>query len=413
MAHRIPDHGTVLDIGGGNMSSNILDDLRRVFAMAALSGQPPPTMPDELLYDDKGLAIWADIIFTPEFYQTRDEITLFKKNSVEIANYIPEGAIMVDLGAGDMRKVNFLLDQLTRLGREATYLALDISSRSLTTNLDLLAPEHAGGSVHMAGLWGDFKAGIDFCVALPSSSPRMFLSLGSVLFNDPWHKAVDSLREWAALMRRDDLILAGMDGHDVTSAKVWDAYHTHPALFQDFFCNGLEHANGLLGERVFKAEDWDICAGIEEDEGRHRFFLKAKQDIAVTAAARGSAEDGIQIIGRGTELDWFDAHKRPEWMVTKMCAEAGLEVIRSWAIDGSDMRQYLIRRDHSAEVSSDRPLIPPTSAERSCSAEVRGKKYGQGSGFRSHVSQHISGRGEAMGNRKLTHLQHTQWVKGG
>lgn len=96
---KIPEHGTVLDIGGGSMSSHILDDLRAVFAAAARDGEQP-TMPDELLYDDKGLAIWADIIFTREFYQTRDEILLFELNSPEIAAHIPDGAIMVDLGAG-------------------------------------------------------------------------------------------------------------------------------------------------------------------------------------------------------------------------------------------------------------------------------------------------------------------------
>lgn len=60
----------------------------------------PRVLPDELLYDDTGLAIWADIIFTEEFYQTADEITLFENNSEEIAQHIPLGSIMTDLGAG-------------------------------------------------------------------------------------------------------------------------------------------------------------------------------------------------------------------------------------------------------------------------------------------------------------------------
>ncbi|OLN86271.1 Ergothioneine biosynthesis protein 1-like protein 2 [Colletotrichum chlorophyti] len=338
----IPAHGAVHDIGGGQMSSNILDNLRRVFAAASAYQDTDdydgmaetPTMPDELLYDDKGLAIWAKIIFTPEFYQTRDEIVLFEKNSDEIAAYIPENATMVDLGAGDMRKVNFLLEELAKCGRKATYLALDISKRSLESNLDALAPRHAGGSVHMAGLWGDFKAGLAFCEKV--ATPRVFLSLGSVLFNDPWEKAVASLREWAALMRQDDLILAGMDGHDVTSMKVWDAYHSHPALFEDFFRNGLDHANALLGEDVFKLRDWSLRAVVDVGEQRHRFFLRANRDIVY-------AKEG-KTLKHGVEIDWFDAHKRSEKDVVKMCAEAGLEIIKSWAIHGSDMRQYLIQR---------------------------------------------------------------------
>ncbi|GKT46567.1 ergothioneine biosynthesis protein 1 [Colletotrichum spaethianum] len=345
----VPGHGSVLDIGGGQMSSTILNDLRRVFVTAerpnARGGLP--TMPDELLYDDKGLAIWADIIFTPQFYQTRDEIALFERHSGEMArHYIPDDGTMIDLGAGDMRKVNYLLEELAHQGRKATYLALDISKHSLTSNLEDLAPGHAGGSVHMAGLWGDFTAGLAYAETL-EGTPRVFLSLGSVLFNDPWKKAVASLRDWAALMRPADLILAGMDGHDVTSAKVWDAYHSHPALFESFFHNGLRHANALLGEDVFRPGDWDICAEIESDEKRHRFYLRAKRDVV-------SATQG-KTLRRGLEIDWFDAHKRSDKDVGKMCTEAGLEVVKSWAIDGSEMRQYLLRisSDAAAETSSD------------------------------------------------------------
>lgn len=99
----IPEHGTVCDIGGTQMSTSILKDLQRLFAVATRhggGGGQHPTMPDELLYNDEGLAIWADIIFTPQFYQTRDEIRLFEKNSPEIATFIPDGAVMIDLGAG-------------------------------------------------------------------------------------------------------------------------------------------------------------------------------------------------------------------------------------------------------------------------------------------------------------------------
>ncbi|KZL79403.1 duf323 domain-containing protein [Colletotrichum incanum] len=345
----VPEHGSVLDIGGGQMSSNILSDLRRVFDVAERpdTGGGPPTMPDELLYDDKGLAIWADIIFTPQFYQTRDEIVLFERHSGELArDYIPNDATMIDLGAGDMRKVNYLLEELARQGRKATYLALDISKHSLKSNLEDLAPSHAGGSVHMAGLWGDFAAGLAFAETI-TTTPRVFLSLGSVLFNDPWKKAVASLRDWAALMRPADLILAGMDGHDVASAKVWDAYHSHPALFESFFHNGLEHANALLGEDVFRPRDWDVRAEVQEDEKRHRFFLKARRDVV--------SETQDKTLKQGLEIDWFDAHKRSEKDVRKMCHEAGLEVVKSWAVDGSEMRQYLIRTnpDAAADGSSD------------------------------------------------------------
>lgn len=95
----VPAHGTVLDIGGSQMSNNVRDRLH-----AALLGDyapgTTPVLPDELLYNDEGLAIWADIIFTPAFYQTADEMVILSQNSEEISKYIPQGVTMIDLGAG-------------------------------------------------------------------------------------------------------------------------------------------------------------------------------------------------------------------------------------------------------------------------------------------------------------------------
>lgn len=96
----IPSHKEILDIGGSVMCDGILDRLKEALLNHKPDNQKPLVLPDELLYDDVGLDIWARIIFTPEFYQTRDEIELFERNSAEIAKHIPLGSVMVDLGAG-------------------------------------------------------------------------------------------------------------------------------------------------------------------------------------------------------------------------------------------------------------------------------------------------------------------------
>lgn len=59
-----------------------------------------PALPDELLYDDIGLPIWNEIIMTPEFYQTHDEIALFDTHGADLVQRLPDGATMIDLGAG-------------------------------------------------------------------------------------------------------------------------------------------------------------------------------------------------------------------------------------------------------------------------------------------------------------------------
>lgn len=92
-------HGSVVDIGGSQMQCNIGDRLLGILR-DPYSEHSKPTLPDELLYDDAGLPIWNEIIFTPEFYQTHDEIALFDLHGVDIARRVKSGVTMIDLGAG-------------------------------------------------------------------------------------------------------------------------------------------------------------------------------------------------------------------------------------------------------------------------------------------------------------------------
>lgn len=107
-------HGAVIDIGGSAMGAAILTRLRD--ALYDTPEGSPIVLPDELLYDDKGLAIWAEIIFTPENYQATDEMKLFEANSPEIAKHIPEESVMVDLGAG------YVLPPFSRLSLHCLFL---------------------------------------------------------------------------------------------------------------------------------------------------------------------------------------------------------------------------------------------------------------------------------------------------
>lgn len=78
-----------------DVSNRLIETLK-----APYSPDCKPVLPDELLYDDVGLPIWNDIIFTPEFYQTHDEIALFDNHGADLAKRVHEGTTVIDLGAG-------------------------------------------------------------------------------------------------------------------------------------------------------------------------------------------------------------------------------------------------------------------------------------------------------------------------
>lgn len=97
----LPRHGDVIDIGGSCMYADVGERLTETLK-APYCSRAKPTLPDELLYDDVGLPIWNKIIFTPEFYQTHDEIALFDAYGADVAARMQEGITMIDLGAGSV-----------------------------------------------------------------------------------------------------------------------------------------------------------------------------------------------------------------------------------------------------------------------------------------------------------------------
>lgn len=91
----VATNGTVVDIGGSKMYDSVAERLFETLN-APYSSTSKPVLPDELLYDDVGLPIWNQIIFTPEFYQTHDEIALFDKHGADIAKRVQAGVTVID-----------------------------------------------------------------------------------------------------------------------------------------------------------------------------------------------------------------------------------------------------------------------------------------------------------------------------
>lgn len=327
------------------MAGDVKERLRRVMAEPC----PPPakiTLPDELLYSELGLMIWNDLIFTPDFYQTHDEIAIFQEFGAEITERVRSGVTLIDLGAGDTRKVEHLLAAFEKKRVMVTYLALDISKSSLDHNISFLEKRHSreDSTVRCAGLWGTFEDGLQYVQSI--KGPRLFLSLGSVLCNDPWNEALGKVKAWAAILRSEDRLLVGMDAHLVPrdSQKIWAAYHSRDDLYRRFFQNGFDYANRLVGETWFRDEDWEQLAELEYPT-RHRFYFRARRNVQLGETGR--------LVLQGEELDWFDSHKYGQEDVELMFDKAGLVATDIWRAPNSEFRQYLVKQKERKDGEGD------------------------------------------------------------
>src|SRR5215469_13860735 len=78
---------------------------------AALSGllQPRKTLPPKLFYDEEGCRLFREITELPEYYLTRTELALLPEVAPRVAAMMPTPSVLVEYGASDETKAEFLL----------------------------------------------------------------------------------------------------------------------------------------------------------------------------------------------------------------------------------------------------------------------------------------------------------------
>src|ERR1700753_3033905 len=116
------------------------------FAGDVLDGlaQHPKRLAPKYFYDAAGSELFEQITLLPEYYPTRTELAILRDRSSAISSIIPEGAALVEFGAGATTKVRLLLDQC----RLAAYVPVDISGEFLKSQADALRADYPGLAVY-------------------------------------------------------------------------------------------------------------------------------------------------------------------------------------------------------------------------------------------------------------------------
>ncbi|KII95111.1 hypothetical protein PLICRDRAFT_169797 [Plicaturopsis crispa FD-325 SS-3] len=139
------------------------------------------TLPAVVLYDERGLRLYDDITTqAPEYYLFAAEEEILKNHADEIVSAMHSHSsdnsvtdeILLELGAGTLRKTTHILSALSRTVRTPTtpapitYYALDLDENELQRCLTDLANSDIGalleGKVETMGMWGTYDDGIKF-----------------------------------------------------------------------------------------------------------------------------------------------------------------------------------------------------------------------------------------------------------
>src|ERR1700761_4530737 len=101
------------------------DEKTSVFARDVIEdlSQHPKRLSPKYFYDATGSELFEQITVLPEYYPTRTELGILRDRGSEIAAIIPDGAALVEFGAGATTKVRLLLEHC----EFAAYVPVDIS----------------------------------------------------------------------------------------------------------------------------------------------------------------------------------------------------------------------------------------------------------------------------------------------
>jgi L-histidine Nalpha-methyltransferase len=230
------------------------------------------------LYDALGSKLFEAICELPEYYPTRTEAAIFAEHAESMGSHIPQGATLVDLGAGNCQKAARLFGAL----RPSRYVAVDISVDFLKDAMTRLQYQHP--ELDMIGVGMDFAESL----ALPKEvlegmAPRVFFYPGSSIGNFTPDEALAFLQRIRAACSASDQKQGGLlIGVDLVKGKaeLEAAYDDTLGVTAAFNRNMLVHINRLIGGD-FNIQDWSHVALYNEALSRIEMHLEAKQDVAL------------------------------------------------------------------------------------------------------------------------------------
>jgi uncharacterized SAM-dependent methyltransferase len=193
-----------------------------------------------------------------------------------------------------------------------------VLERSTQELRERFAAQPAALEIH--GLWGTFDDGLSFCVH-KLTSPKCYMSLGSMFGNDHFKAATDRLGAWSVAMGPHDRMLLGLDACQ-DPETLWASYHDDDGLFESFIRNGFRRSNRVLGCTWFRDEDWTIQGELLENPTMHRFAVVARKPVRCEGLNLDFAE--------GDKIVCYEGFKYGPAQMHEQFVEADLTELKNW-----------------------------------------------------------------------------------
>jgi L-histidine N-alpha-methyltransferase len=218
----------------------------RAFALDVLNGlsETPKRLSSRWIYDDEGSRLFSQICELDEYYPTRTEAEILRCHTGEILESAGTHDLdIVDLGAGDGRKTNIVLQAAIKQLEGIHYVPIDISEASMSSLVINTRAQFPG--LQVAGIVAEYFDGLHW---LSNSNDRrkLVLFLGSNIGNFNRVQARVFLRQLWEALNDGDQVLIGFDMKKSIELLL-AAYNDKQGVTAAFNKNLLKRINRELG----------------------------------------------------------------------------------------------------------------------------------------------------------------------
>ena len=270
-------------------------------------------------YDYKGSKLFEQITSLNEYYPTRTEKKILSTYKNEIANEIGSNAIIIEPGAGDIKKIGIFLNSLNKPKK---YIPLDISEEYIKKISPNFKKKFPNIPIDTKGY--DFTSSMKLPFKISSSENIIIFFPGSTLGNFEKKEAVQFLKLLKSKFKAKKIII-GVDLIKDIKTLI-SAYDDKKGITAKFNKNILKRINTEL--------DGDINLGLYKhiavfNKSKKRIEMRLKSTKNNTINIWGSK----YVIKKNEEIHTENSHKYSLRSFKNLVNEAGWKISTTWVDD--------------------------------------------------------------------------------
>lgn len=322
------------------IQKNSLEDQKESFAIDILTGlsSREKYISSKYFYDDEGSQIFSKIMTCQDYYPTRTEESILRNHGSDLISKLPDSGVnLIELGAGDGKKTRILLDKALKLGKDVTYIPIDISEYAVNDLVAKLKQERPDLKVH--GLVGEYGPCLKWINKNYENKINAVLFLGSTVGNFSLSEGIVFFKNLWRSLNNKDLCFIGFDLKKDIDVLLY-AYNDRDGLTREFNLNVLNRINRELGGE-FKVKNFQHYGTYNAYRGSMESYLVSlvEQEVYIKELEKVFQFKAFESIHMEYSYKYLPRD------ITYIASETGYKVMENY----SDERNYYVNSLWSVE----------------------------------------------------------------